>query len=124
MGAIAGRRHEKREEATNVFIGTVRTVQATTAKRTIDYVVEITVASVEKGTGIKAGDTVPMHCYLANDEYYKNLSEEERKKLGPGTGPSSYKGVPKEGERIKVYALLSGEKKYHGIFPDWYDVIP
>ena len=123
VNAFAGRRIEKREEATNVLTGTVKTVQATTKERSIDYVVQVTVESVEKGLGIKTGDTVPVNCYMSNDEFYKNKSKQELAKLGPGIGPSSYRGVPKEGERIKVYALKGVDKKYYGIFPDWYDVV-
>ena len=123
LNAFAARRIEKRENATHVFTGTVKTVQATTKERTIDYVVEVTVESVEKGRGIKAGETVLVNCYMSNDEFFKNRSKEELRKEGPGMGPSSYKGVPKQGERIKVYALKGVDKKYHGIFPDWYDVV-
>jgi hypothetical protein len=136
LTTFAGRRVEKREEATLVFTGTVKTVQATTKERTIDYVVEVTVESVEKGQDIKAGDTLPINCYMRNNEFFKKKSKEELREEGPGSAVKSYKTVPNQGERIKVYAIKAPEavrlengsydgfvKKYFGIFPDWYDLI-
>jgi|ERR1700730_7213806 hypothetical protein len=135
LTTFAGRRVEKREEATHVFTGTVKTVQATTKERTIDYVVEVTVESVEKGQGIKVGETLPINCYMRNDEFFKKKSKEELREEGPGSVPKSYKTVPNQGERIKVCAYKAPEavrlengsygfvKKYYGIYPDWYDLI-
>ena len=86
------------------------------------YVVEIAVEQVDKGGNVKPGETFYARCYLWTPDFYKGkkLSAAEEKNLlfrGP-----AYDGVPKEGERIRVYAKYRGGK-YDGVFPDWYEVV-
>jgi hypothetical protein len=59
---------------------------------------------------------------LWNADYAKGkkLTEKEQKQLALQW--SSYDGVPKEGERIKVFAKRRAGK-YYGIYPAWYDVV-
>jgi len=118
----AERAPEERSKATHVVLGKVEGVYARDEGDTRHYVVEIAVEKAEKGDRVKPGETFYVRCYLRIPDYYKDkkLSEEEQKRIarrGPG-----YDGVPKEGERVRVYAK-SGEGKYDGIYPDWYEVV-
>ena len=60
-------------------------------------------------------------------EKEKKLTEKEQKQLALRGG--AYDGVPKEGERVRVYArheavYATGRPgKYNGIYPNWYDVL-
>jgi hypothetical protein len=114
---------EKHEQATHVFIGKVKALHVEKSNGFLDYVIEVTVESVEKGEGMKAGDTVPISCYLRDPDWLKGktLSKEEQLKDAMRRD-SSYRGVPKEGEQIKVYARKVKEK-FSGIYPDWYDPV-
>lgn len=125
----AERRPEERSEATHVIVGTVEGVYVREEKDTRYYLVEITIEKVEKGDGFKQGGTFYVGCYLWTPDYYKGkkLSPEEEKRLALRGG--AYDGVPKEGERIRVYAkhqakFANGRPgKYDGIYPNWYEVM-
>jgi hypothetical protein len=120
--AYAERALEERSRATHVVLGKVEGVYARDEGDTRHYLVEITVEKAEKGDNVKTGETFYVRCYLRIPDYYKDkkLSEKEQERIalrGPG-----YDGVPKEGERVRVYAKCwSG--KYNGIYPDWYEVV-
>ena len=120
---LAERPPEQRDQATHVVLGTVEGVYVREDGRARDYLVEIAVEKIEKGDGLKLGEPFFARCYLWNPDFYKGkkLSEKEQKQLAP-QGPA-YDGVPKEGERVRVYAKHRAGK-YHGIYPDWYDVVP
>src|SRR5262249_13881836 len=117
-------------QATHVVLGTVAGVYMREEKDTRHYLVEIAIEKVEKGEGFKAGETFYVGCYLWIPDYYKGktLTEEEQKQLA--LRGAAYDGVPKEGERVRVYAkheavYANGRPgKYNGIYPDWYDVVP
>lgn len=113
---------EKRESATHVFIGKVNALHVKKSNGYLNYTVDVTVASVEKGDGIKAGDVVPVSCYLRDPDWLKDkrLTEEERRN-DRLRRDSSYRAVPKEGDEIKVYARRIADK-FNGIYPDWFDV--
>jgi hypothetical protein len=125
----AERAPEQRSEATHVVLGTVEGVYVREQKGTRYYLVEIAIEKLEKGEGFKPGGTFYVGCYVRNPDYYKGkkLTKQEQKQLdlqGPG-----YDGVPKEGQRVRVYAkheavYANGRPgKYNGIYPDWYEVI-
>jgi hypothetical protein len=126
---LAERAPEERGEATHVIVGTVEGVYVREERGTRHYLVEIAVEKVEKGEGFKPGQTFYVGCYLWNRDYYKGkkLTEEEQKQLALRGSP--YAGVPKEGERVRVYAkhdavYANGRQgKYTGIFPDWYEAV-
>jgi hypothetical protein len=82
--------------------------------------VEIAVEKVEKGDGVKAGETLYVGCYLWDPDWFKGkkLSKDQEKELAL-QGPA-YDGVPKEGARVKVYAKRRGSKLV-GVYPNWYD---
>jgi hypothetical protein len=121
-GSFAERAPEDRKKATHVAVGTVQGVYVREEQGTRHYIVEVAVEKVEKGDGLKPGESWYVGCYLWNPDYYKGktLSEAERKRLV--FRGAAYDGVPKEGERIRVYAK-HGWGKYAGIYPDWYDVV-
>ena len=123
LTTFAARLVEKCEQATHVFTGKVKAVHVEKKNGFLDYVIEVTVKSVEKGEGMKAGDTVPISCYLRDPDWLKGktLSKEEQLKDAMRRD-SSYRGVPKEGEQIKVYARKVKEK-FNGVYPDWYDLV-
>ena len=117
------RRAEKRDEATHVFTGKVKALNAQNGEGVVFYDVEVVLDAVEKGEGVQAGDTVRVNCYVSfsSPELQKEKGRNKILKIGPP--PGSYSGVPKEKEWIKVYARKVNEK-YDGIYPDWYDVEP
>ena len=126
---FAERRREKRSEATHVILGKVAGVYLREKKDTRYYLVEIAIEKVEKGEGFKPGGTFYVGCYLWTPDYYKGkkLTAKERKQFG--FRGAAYDGVPKEGERFRVYAkhdavYANGRPgKYSGIYPDWYEVV-
>jgi hypothetical protein len=126
---FAERAPEPRAQATHVVVGTVAGVYAREEKGTRYYLVEIAIEKVDKGEGFKAGGTFYVGCYLWNPDYYKGkkLTKEEQKQLA--LRGAAYNGVPREGERVRVYAkhdavYANGRPgKYSGIYPDWYEVV-
>ena len=126
---FAERAPEDRRGATHVILGTVAGVYAREEQGTCHYLVELVVEKIEKGEGFKPGETFYVGCYLWIPDYYKGkkLSKEEEERLAFRGG--DYSGVPKEGERVRVYAkhdaiYANGRPgKYSGVFPDWFDVL-
>jgi hypothetical protein len=121
-GAFAERRPEERSEATHVVVGTVEGVYVQEDKEFRKYVVEVAVEKVEKGDGLKAGDTVYVRCYLWNRDYYKGrkLSEKEEKEIALRW--SSYDGVPVAGQRVRAWTRRHAGKQA-GLYPAWYEVV-
>jgi hypothetical protein len=122
VGGCGERRTEKRDEATHVFTGQVKALHEEKVDGVINYRVEVTVESVEKGEGIKPGDNVPVNCYMAMPRLGIPSDKRKSKVLIIGPRPGSYHSVPKENERIKIYARKVNES-FNGNYPDWYDVI-
>src|SRR5690242_10608553 len=102
--ALAERLPEQRSQATHVVVGTVAGVYMRDDKGTRHYLVEIAIEKVENGAGFKAGETFYVGCYLWIPDYYKGkkLTKEQQKQLA--FRGAAYDGVPKEGQRIRVYA--------------------
>jgi hypothetical protein len=125
----AVRRPEARSEATHVIVGTVEGVYVREKEDTRHYLVEISIEKVEKGDGFKPGGTFYVGCYLWTPDYYKGkkLSPQEKERLGYRGW--AYESVPKEGERVRVYAKHAakyangGPGRYDGIYPRWYEVL-
>ena len=120
-GSLAERAPEDRSQATHVVVGTVDGVYVRDRGEFHDYVVEIAVEKVEKGDALKPGQTLYAHCYLWNTDHYKGkkLSEKEQKQIALRW--SSYDGVPKEKERVRVHVRYRAGR-YEGIYPDWYEI--
>jgi hypothetical protein len=62
-------------------------------------------------------------CYLWDPNWRppKPLTERQQKELV--MQGAAYDGVPKEGERVRVYARHRWSK-YLGVYPNWYDPLP
>jgi hypothetical protein len=120
--APAERAPESKKSATHVVIGTVEGVYLREADGTRHYLVEIAIEKPLKGTGLKPGGTLYVGCYLwgQSKNKGKKLSKKEEKRLI--MRGAAYDGVPKEGQRIRVYAKGQGGK-YVGVYPSWYDVL-
>jgi hypothetical protein len=120
--SLAERAPEDRKAATHVVVGTVEGVYVRGKEEFHNYVIELTVEKVEKGKGPKAGETLYVRCYLWNSDYHKGkkLSKKEEKQIALRW--SSYNGVPKEGQRVRVY-VKHRSGKYDGTYPDWYEVV-
>jgi hypothetical protein len=127
--AFADRAPEPRSQATHVIVGTVAGVYTREERGTRYYLVEIAVEKVEKGAGFKPGQTFYVGCYLwvPDDPKGKRLTKDEQRRRA--LRGAAYNGVPKEGERVRVYAkhdavYANGRPgKYSGIYPDWYEVV-
>jgi hypothetical protein len=126
---FAERAPEQRSQATHVIVGIVAGVYTREERDTRYYLVEIAVEKVEKGEGFKPGETFYVGCYLWVPDYHKGkaLTKDEQKRLD--FRGAAYNGVPKEGERVRVYAkhdavYANGRPgKYSGIYPDWYEAV-
>ena len=109
--AMADRPAEHRKAADYVMIGNVDAVYVRDAGSYVNYIVELKVEVVEKGTGLKPGDTFRAFCY-------------QRK---PGKGgffdEPGHDAVPKEGQRIKAY-ISRGNGRHEGVYPNWFDPAP
>ena len=120
--ASAERAPEQRGRASHVVTGRVAGVYVREKGDTRYYLVEIAVEKVEEGSGLKPGEMCYVGCYLWNPNWRKGerLSAKERRRLA--FRGAAYDGVPKEGQRVWVYAKQSGGR-FEGIYPDWYDVL-
>ena len=121
-GALAERAPEDRRQATHVVVGKVEGVYVRKVDGTLHYVVEIAIEKIEKGDGLKVGEMFYVRCYQWDPDWPKGkrLSEEEQKRLA--LRGAAYDSIPKEGERVQVYAK-HGWGHFAGIYPNWYDVI-
>ena len=102
---------EKRERADYVVTGAVTAVYSRETPGYREYVVELRIEQVEKGAGVKKGDTFRAFCY-------------QRK---PGKGglefdTAGHTTVPKEGQRVKAFVNRAGGR-YEGVYPDWVDTL-
>jgi hypothetical protein len=123
--SLADRAPERRDSATHVVVGKVEALYFQEAARGANqgYVVEIVIAKVERGSGLKAGDTFYASCYRPNPKApdLSKLSEQEQKAYLL-TVDGGHKAPPRPGDRVRVF-VKHDRGKYHGIFPDWVDVL-
>jgi hypothetical protein len=122
FSACGDRQTEKREDASHVFIGTVDALHEDRGDGQVNYRVDIRIVLVEKGGGPKPGEVVPVTCYLAFPAPDIRSPKPKTGILGIGPRPGSYNGVPKQGERVRVYARKS-DHTYKANYPDWYDIV-
>jgi len=105
--------NEFRKDATHVVLGEVTKVFKSDGEEYVGYVVRIQVEALEKGAGPAKGQHFYAECF------------ERKPHIGPGgpaPGASGHSGVPKVGDRVRVF---TNEKKaiYEGVYPNWYDVL-
>jgi hypothetical protein len=120
--AFAERAPEDCRHATHVVVGKVQGVYVRKTDGALHYVVEIGIEKTEKGNGLKVGEMFYVRCYQWDPDWLKGkkLSAEEQKRLA--FRGAAYDSIPKEGERVKVYAKHGGGY-FAGIYPNWYEVI-
>ncbi len=90
---------EFRDDASHVVLGEVTEVFKSDGKEYVGYVVRIRVEELEKGTGPAKGQHFYAECF------------EKKPHIGPGKpapGASGHSGVPKVGDRVRVF---TNEKK-------------
>ena len=87
------------------------------------HVVEIAIEKVERGEGLKAGDTFYASCYRPNPNApdLSKLTVQQREAF-LFTVDGGHKLVPKKGDRVRVF-VRHHRGKYEGIFADWVDVL-
>lgn len=106
----AARPNQKREQADYVVTGVVTAVysQETTGYR--NFIVEIKVEEVEKGDGIKKGDTFRAFCYKRT----------ARASIQFDT--AGHTTVPEEGQRVKAF-VNRARGRNEGVYPNWIDIL-
>ena len=108
----AARIEQKRENADYVLTGKVTAVYTLEGQGYNNYIVEIKVADVEKGDGIKKGDYFRAFCYQPNGKGH----------LSPFDDHHGHKIVPKYGQEVKVFVNRAGGRN-EGVFPNWVDIL-
>jgi hypothetical protein len=109
--ARAERPSEKRDKADYVLSGVVTAVYSRETTGYREYVVAIKVEEVEKGAGVKKGDTFRAFCY-----------QRKEGKGGLEFDTTGHSTVPKEGQRVKAF-VNRADGRNEGVYPDWIDVV-
>jgi hypothetical protein len=102
---------EKREDADVIFSGVVAAVYTRETMGYRDYIIEIKVELVEKGTGIKQSDSFRAFCY-----------QRKEGKGGLEFDTPGHNTVPKEGQRVRAFINQAGGRN-EGVYPDWIDIV-
>ncbi len=108
---FAARPVEKREQAEYVVSGEVTAVYSRETAGYREYIVEIEVAEVEKGSGIRNGDTFRAFCY-----------QRKEGKGGLEFDTAGHTTVPKEGQQVKAFANRA-DGRNEGVYPNWIDIV-
>lgn len=107
----AARPVEKREQADYAISGAVTAVYSRETTGYREYVIDIRVEQVEKGAGIKQGNTFRAYCY-----------QRKEGKGGLEFDTAGHNTVPKEGQRVKAFVNRAGGRN-EGVYPDWIDIV-
>ncbi len=102
---------EKREQADYIVSGVVTAVYGRETRGYQEYVIEMMVEHVEKGAGIKKGDTFRAFCY-----------QRKEGKGGLEFDTAGHNMVPKEGQRVKAFVNRAAGRN-EGVYPDWIDIV-
>jgi hypothetical protein len=113
-GAEAARPIQKRSSATVVVTGKVLAVYSRSDKNYNSYIVEIQIETVHKGEKLRPRDLVQVYVYQRKPGVKASLEADT----------AGHKRVPREGARVKAYALPGYGKRLEGVYPDWVDVLP
>ena len=110
--SFADRAPVDRKTAKFVFEGEVESVEKSEDGEHDWYLVHIKIQRVEKGEGIKAGDTFKATCYRLVRPKPKSFAS-------PGHG-----FAPAKGTQIKAHVSdHNTHGGYEGVYPEWYDAI-
>jgi hypothetical protein len=114
--APAARRGEPKSKADLVVTGVVQKVSSTRSGTGgfvyRNYVVAIRVQAVDKGAGAKPGQVIRARCYKCI-----------KRPAQPTPNGTSYKAVPRKGQRVRVYLMRTRDGRLNGTYPDWFDVL-
>ncbi len=110
------------EEATHVVRGEVVALTSKTQKSKVErgllfardriYKITIKVSSVEKGSGVNAGDEVLVEAWSPSTRF------------PPMPGPQGHQPVPDKGDLVKTYLLYSKKTKtYHPFMPNGIEIL-
>ena len=113
---------EMMEEATHVVRGEVVSLSSKTQKSKVErgllfardriYKITIKVSSVEKGSGVNAGDEVPVEAWSPSTRF------------PPMPGPQGHQPVPGKGDTVKTYLLYNKKTKtYHPFMPNGIEIL-
>lgn len=102
---------EKRENTDYIISGMVTSVYTRETTGYRDYIVEIKVELVEKGAGIRQGDSFRTFCY-----------QRKEGKGGLEFDTPGHNIVPREGQRVRAFINWAGGRN-EGVYPDWIDII-
>jgi hypothetical protein len=120
--AFGERAPEDRNTATHVIVGTVEGVYMRETPSTRDYIIEIAIEKVEKGKNLKPRAAIYVGCYLWNPNEFKGKKLSKKDAKRKAMRGAAYDSVPKEGDRVKIWAKQQGGK-YVGVYPSFYDVL-
>jgi hypothetical protein len=109
--SLADRPTEERTEADYVLTGKVDAVYKQDTEGYVNYIVELRVASVEKGKDIKSGEVFRAYCY-----------QRKEGKSGLEFDTAGHDVVPKEGATVKIFVKRQNGR-HEGIYPHWIDVM-
>ena len=113
---------EMMEEATHVVRGKVVALTSKTQKSKVErgllfardriYKITIKVSSVEKGSGVNAGDEVLVEAWSPSTRF------------PPMPGPQGHQPVPDKGDLVKTYLLYDKKTKtYHPFMPNGIEIL-
>ena len=113
---------EMMEEATHVVRGEVVSLSSKTQKSKVErgllfardriYKITIKVSSVEKGSGVNAGDEVLVEAWSPSTRF------------PPMPGPQGHQPVPGKGAIVKTYLLYNKKTKpYHPFMPNGIEIL-
>ena len=113
---------EMMEEATHVVRGEVVSLSSKTQKSKVErgllfardriYKITIKVSSVEKGSGVNAGDEVLVEAWSPSTRF------------PPMPGPQGHQPVPGKGDIVKTYLLYNKKTKtYHPFMPNGIEIL-
>lgn len=105
----AARAPDDPNEADHVIIGKVEKVFTRQVGRMTEFIVQIRVHTIEKGTGYKPQDVMHVYCYQRKPEVFAVADD-------PG-----HKAIPKEGQTIKAVVHLRKTGILEGNFPSWFE---
>ncbi len=106
--ARADRPIERREDASHVVCGVVRAVYVSEGKSYRRYVVELEIASVEKGTELKRSHVLYASCYRRKADASASLDADS----------SGHSVVPQEAQLVRVF-LNHDRGRFEGVYPNW-----
>lgn len=106
----AERLHQKREQADYVVSGVVTAVTSHESAGYRNYVIEIRVEEVEKGAGIKKGETFRATCYRRTAKASLQFDS------------AGHTTVPREGQQVKAFVMRAGGRN-EGVYPNWIDIL-